>query len=295
MNFKHIGILSIGEMGFHWARLLRRHDVDVVSRTRDRSAVTQKRAENAGVRVVDSAGQLVAECDLIVSLVVPSAAVAVAQTVAAAVAATGRKDLFFLDANAISPMTAAAVHDALHPLGVTCVDGCIIGSASRLAQNAVVYASGEQADAVRQLSAFGFSVKILGPQFGQASSFKILYAGLTKGLQSLLAELLTGARHVGLLDALMERYDQSFPGLVEKVGGSIAALPVHAARRSEEMAELAQTFAHFGLKSEMAPAAERVLKQIAALKAGRIDETGRRQSDLAGTLALFVQKGLFRA
>ena len=52
MAFQRIGILSIGEMGYHWARLLASHGVEVLTYSKGRSEVTRKRAENAGVRFV---------------------------------------------------------------------------------------------------------------------------------------------------------------------------------------------------------------------------------------------------
>ena len=43
MAFQKIGILSIGEMGFHWAKLLKGHGVDVLTYDKDRGEVTRKR------------------------------------------------------------------------------------------------------------------------------------------------------------------------------------------------------------------------------------------------------------
>src|SRR5574341_2131536 len=108
MDFQKIGLLSIGEMGFHWARLLKSHGVEVLTYDKDRGEVSRKRGENAGVKSLPSMSRLVDDAELIVSIVVPSAAKRVAAKVGKAVAKTGRKDLLFLDANAISPMTADA-------------------------------------------------------------------------------------------------------------------------------------------------------------------------------------------
>ena len=44
MSFQKIGILSIGEMGFHWAKLLKSHGVEVLTYDRDRGEVSRKRA-----------------------------------------------------------------------------------------------------------------------------------------------------------------------------------------------------------------------------------------------------------
>ncbi|MEK7782758.1 MAG: DUF1932 domain-containing protein, partial [Candidatus Binatota bacterium] len=292
--FQRIGILSIGEMGYHWARLLASHGVEVLTYTKGRSEVTRKRAENAGVRFVPSLARLVSESDLVVCVVVPSAAKRVAAKVAKALIKVERKNLLYLDANAISPMTAREIEQHLSPASADFVDGCIIGSAAKMGQGTVVYVSGPQAALIQALEQFGFSVRLLGPEIAQASAFKIVYAGLTKGLQGLFVELLIGARKFGLLDEILQQYEESFPGLPGKVGQSIAALPVHAGRRAEEMKELSQTFAHYGLKAVMAPATEKVLKSIAALEAGKASETGERKGNLLETTELFFQRGLLQ-
>lgn len=294
MAFQRIGILSIGEMGYHWARLLASHGVEVLTYGKGRSEVTRKRAENAGVRFVPSLARLVSESDLVVCVVVPSAAKRVAAKVTKALIKVERKNLLYLDANAISPMTAREIEKHLSPASANFVDGCIIGSAAKMGQGTIVYVSGPQAALIQDLEQFGFSVRLLGPEIAQASAFKIVYAGLTKGLQGLFVELLIGARKFGLLDEILKQYEESFPGLPGKVGQSIAALPVHAGRRAEEMKELIQTFAHYGLKAVMAPATEKVLKSIAALEAGKASETGERKGDLLETTELFFQRGLLQ-
>ena len=292
MAFQKIGILSIGEMGYHWACLLKGHGVEVMTSSKGRSELTQRRAENAAVRSV-SLPRLVLEADLVISIVVPSAARKVASQVSKALIKAGRKDCLYLDANAISPMTTSAVEQALVPAEASFVDGSIIGSATKLSQ-AVVYVSGSRAEELRALRDSGFSVEVLGATPGQASAFKIVYAGLTKGLQGLFTELLLGARKFDLLQEILRRYEESFPGLVSKVGRSISALPVHAGRRAEEMRELRATFRHHGLKAVMAPATQKILEQIAVLDCGKPSETGGREGDLLETLELFFQRGLLQ-
>ncbi|MDZ4344882.1 MAG: DUF1932 domain-containing protein [Candidatus Binatia bacterium] len=294
MAFQKIGILSIGEMGFHWAKLLNGHGVEVLTYDKDRGEVSRKRGENAGAKSLPSMARLVREAELIVSIVVPSAAKRVASKVAKAVAKTGRKELLYLDANAISPMTADAIAAVLKPAGVSFVDGCIIGSAARMGKGTIVYVSGPEAQRLQALEAFGIPIRVLGPNTSEASAFKVVYAGLTKGLQGLFVELFMGARRFGLMNEVRAQYEESFPGLLDKISTSIVGLRIHAARRAEEMDELKRTFNHHGMKSFMAPAAQKVLESIAELGAGEASDSGVRQGDLPETLELFYEKGLLR-
>lgn len=295
MGFSRIGILSLGEMGFHWARLLQSHGVEVLTYDKDRGEVTRQRGVNAGVTAVASMEQLVSDCEAIVSIVVPSAAKKVASDVAKAVKGCKRENLLFMDANAISPMTADAIAKTLARSQVQFVDGCIIGSAAKVGKGTMVYVSGPEASRMQELEAFNIPVNVLGAGTNQASAFKIIYAGLTKGLQGLFCELLMGARRFGLLDELRAQYDQSFPGLLDKVAPSIIGLRIHAGRRAEEMDELKRTFNRHGLDSFMAPAAQKVLQAIADLKTGEASATGVREGDLADTLELFFARGLLQS
>ena len=295
MAFQRIGILSIGEMGFHWARLLTGHHVEVLTFDKNRSQTTRRRAAAAGVTSVPSMAKLASASDLIVSLVVPAAAKQVAAELAAALAGIKKKELFFLDANAISPMTAIDLQRTFTTLPATFIDGCIIGSAATLSQGTVLYVSGPEAAKIEPLGDYGFSVRILGREIGQASAFKIIYAGLTKGLQALLVELLAGAKRLNLLDPLIECYDERFPGLVKKVGRGISALTIHAGRRAQEMDELERTLRHYGLRSEMAPAVRKVLESIAGLNLAKATEDGTRKGTLQETLTLLVDNGLLDA
>jgi len=294
MAFQKIGILSIGEMGFHWAKLLKGQGVEVLTYDKERGEVSRKRGENAGVKSLPSMARLVDDAELIVSIVVPSAAKRVAAKVAKAVAKSGRKELLYLDANAISPMTTDAIAAVLKPAGVNFVDGCIIGSAARMGKGTIVYVSGPEAQRLQALEAFGIPIRVLGPNTSQASAFKVVYAGLTKGLQGLFVELLMGARRFGLMNEVRAQYEESFPGLLDKISTSIVGLRIHAARRAEEMDELKRTFNHHGMKSFMAPAAQKVLEAIAELGAGEASDSGVRQGDLLETLELFYEKGLLR-
>ncbi|HVO95491.1 MAG TPA: NAD(P)-binding domain-containing protein [Terriglobales bacterium] len=294
MGFQKIGILSIGEMGFHWAKLLKSHGVEVLTYDKDRGEVSRKRGENAGAKSLASMEELIKAAELIVSIVVPSAATRLAAKVAQAAQAAGRKDLLFLDANAISPMSADEINQTLQPAGVHFVDGCIIGSAAKMGKGTIVYVSGPQAERLRPLESFAIPIKVLGPSTNQASAFKVVYAGLTKGLQGLFCELLMGARRFGLLDEIRAQYEESFPGLLDKVAPSIIGLRIHAGRRAEEMDELKRTFNHHGMQSFMAPAAQKVLEAIAVLDTGRASASGAREGSLAETLELFYEKGLLR-
>ncbi|MFB3108164.1 MAG: NAD(P)-binding domain-containing protein [Candidatus Binatia bacterium] len=294
MSFNQIGILSIGEMGYHWARTLGAHGAKVLTFAGDRSEATQRRAESVGVELVPSLEDLVSRADLIVSIVVPFAAKPVAQGVARALTKRGRSDLLYVDANATSPMTAEEIGRILSRAQARFVDGCILGGAARIDQGTMVYVSGEHASSVVPLNELGLCVKVLGTGLTQASAFKVIHAGLTKGLAGLFTELLVGAEKLGLLDETLEDYERSYPGIASKVGQTMLSLPLHAGRRSEEMVELRETYLHYGLNPIVVPAVEKVLKGIAALKPGEGAGASARAESLVEVIKSFTERGLLR-
>jgi 3-hydroxyisobutyrate dehydrogenase-like beta-hydroxyacid dehydrogenase len=294
MTFENIGILSIGEMGYHWARVLSAHGVKVRTCAEGRSAATRERAHSIGVEFVPTLEELVSKVDLVVSIVVPSAAKPVAEQVARALTRSGRTGMLYVDANAISPMTADALGRIITQAESIYVDGCIIGGASKLDQGTVVYVSGAEAERVSALNESGLQVKVLGTGATQASAFKIIHAGLSKGLAALFTELLVGANALGLLRETLEDYDGNYPGLLQKVGNSIASLPVHAKRRSEEMVELRETFNFYGLKPVLVPSVEALLKKIADLDGGQPVLPGTRRGTLPDTIKVLSDKNFLR-
>jgi 3-hydroxyisobutyrate dehydrogenase-like beta-hydroxyacid dehydrogenase len=284
MNFTNIGIVSIGEMGYHWARVLRSHDVKVLSVVEGRSAATRERAHSVGIELVPSLSELVQRVDLMVSIVVPSAARPVAEETAQALARSGRKGMVYLDANAISPMTAEALDRALAAAQATYVDGCIIGGAAKLDRGTIIYVSGPQADRLDGLNQVGLQVKVLGNDPTQASAFKIIHAGLSKGLAALFTELLVGANALGLLREALDDFEANYPGLLQKISNSITSLPIHAKRRSEEMVELRETFNFYGVNPVLVPSVETLLKKIAELDGGQPSLPGTNRGTLSDTI-----------
>ncbi|MBI2371427.1 MAG: NAD(P)-dependent oxidoreductase [Deltaproteobacteria bacterium] len=286
-----IGILGIGEMGAAWARLLRRHGQEVLTYLDDRSERTKKRAQEAAVASRESVEALVRDADVVVSLVPTSAADPVADAVARAIP-QAHPGLLFVEANAIAPGRVQAIARRIEAAGGRCVDAAVLGLARGIGNGTLVIASGPHAEALQAWSAWGFRVRVLGPEVGQASALKMLNAGLTKGLTALLLELLLTARGLGCLQQVMDWYDEAFGGLVKRVALSITGLPVHARRRAEEMEELAGLMAELDLAPTLAEATRRVLLAVAS--AAPPPESAGHAPEVTELLALLAERGALK-
>jgi 3-hydroxyisobutyrate dehydrogenase-like beta-hydroxyacid dehydrogenase len=261
MHGPTVGILYAGEMGSALGRALAADGPRVVTTLEGRGPRTQRLCREAGLEELPSLASVVRLADLVVSVVPPSAAVAVARSYASLAGdATGR---LYVDANAISPATAAEVGRALAGTGVGYVDAAINGLASALHTGAIVYLSGAHAAEVAQVFGRCLRVQVVGDRPGQASALKGALAGLSKGLTALFVEIAVLARATGLSEPFLERCRSFYPGVLAVVERMLPTYPRHAGRRAEEMAELESFMLGLGLRPDMVRAAGQVTRAVA--------------------------------
>ena len=143
-----IGVIAMGEMGSATARRLHERGATVITQLAGRSAASAARAEKAGAIPVATDDQFAAQADVILSIVPPGDAVALAERLAPAIKRAGRKTLY-VDCNAVSPQTAERIGKALKGTGCTYVDAGIIGPPPGPNSRTIFYASGPGAKRIR--------------------------------------------------------------------------------------------------------------------------------------------------
>jgi len=218
-------------------------------------------AELAGFRTVPSLEALAEQADLILSILVPEAAVALAEAVAEALSNTGCRPVF-ADCNAVSPATSRRIQGIISAAGGRYLDASIIGPPPGQGQPPRFYVSGSDADAMGQLDGRGIAVKWIGSQIGRASAIKMCYAGLTKGTLALHAAVLTSAEALGLSDELRSELAYS-QGQKLKAMEQVRRVPAKAFRWIAEMEEIARTFGSVGVSPDIHSGAAEVFRMIA--------------------------------
>jgi 3-hydroxyisobutyrate dehydrogenase-like beta-hydroxyacid dehydrogenase len=246
MNPRAIGILSPGDMGAAIGRMLRDGGLAVVTCLEGRSDLTRLRAQEAGFRDVPSLDALVAEVDLLLSVLVPAEALPLGGRVAESLRRTGARPVY-ADLNAIAPQTVAQIDRLITEAGARFIDGGIIGGPPRPGSGTRIYVSGPDTAPLEALSACGLNVPVVGPRIGQASGLKMVYAASTKGTTALWTELLVAARALGLDAALLAEFGMSRSDIAKQHMGSIPSMPRRARRWVGEMEEIAATFEALGL------------------------------------------------
>lgn len=244
MALKTVAILSPGDMGEGVGASIKGQGIDVITVLAGRSAETRMRAERGGFREVPDLDTLVAEADLVLSIMPPERAEALADDVAAAMRRTGKTPVF-ADMNAIAPTTARRIAAVIDDAGADYIDGGIIGwPPLKSKADTKLYVSGPSAPLMDALDGNGKKIIQLGDEIGRASAVKMVYASVTKGTDSLLTAAYTTAEALGIRDVLEREWQGD---VLDRMARRVPALPADAGRWIGEMEQIAETYASVGV------------------------------------------------
>jgi 3-hydroxyisobutyrate dehydrogenase-like beta-hydroxyacid dehydrogenase len=245
-----IAIIGYGEVGTILAEDLRQrgHSLAVYDRKCGGAADAAMRAHAAqhGVGWAASSREAVRDASLVLSAVTASQAVAVAQACAPAMA----PGAFFLDFNSASPGAKIQAARLIDAAGGRYVEGAVMTSLPPYRIQVPLLLGGPHAVALLPLlSELGFAPKVASTTLGVASATKMCRSIIIKGLEAMVIESFTTARHYGVEDAVIASLVETYPGIDwEKQGAYLFQRVIeHGRRRSEEVLEVAQTVREAGL------------------------------------------------
>jgi 3-hydroxyisobutyrate dehydrogenase-like beta-hydroxyacid dehydrogenase len=248
----HIGLVGYGEVGRILAEDLRAHGIsvgayDLKLDDEATAALLREHAEQHGVVLASSHAQLAARSDFIVSAVTASQAVPVAEACAPAL----RGGAFFLDFNSASPGAKQRAAQAVNAAGGRYVEGAVMTSVPPYRIKVPLLLGGPDATALEPLiNALGFAAKVSSDQLGVASATKMCRSVMIKGLEAMVIESFTAARHYGVEDAVIASLYETFPGIdwEKQAAYFFQRVIEHGRRRSEEVREVARTVREAGLE-----------------------------------------------
>lgn len=287
-----VGVLYPGEMGAAVASLLRSRGVAVATTTQGRTAATAALGRSSGAVLLDSFSEVVRGSDVLISLVLPSAAEQVAAEYCAA-AHMAPRGAIYVDANSIAPERAARIAARVEAAGRSYVDASINGLAKNLGASGTLFLSGPRAEEVARLFEGAARVKLLGSDVGRASAMKMLLGGLSKGLCALFAELAVLAHEQGMLDEMLEAVGRTYGGVAAVAERMLPTYAVHAERRHTEMSELDATARAAGLTPRVIDGVLAFHEALArAMDSERDEPTGGRAGGAAAGSAAASRPGL---
>ena len=239
-----VGVVSPGAMGSAVARSLATGGAQVVSTVAGRSDRSRRLA--AGLDLAPDLDALVGGVDVVLSIVPPGEALAVARDLAAAAERAGAAPLV-ADLNAVAPATVAEVERVLADTGLELVDGSISGGPPQAGGSTRVYLAGPRASELAGLGGPGLDVRVLLGPVGTASALKMCTASVYKGSVGLLAHALLAARAHGVVDEVLDDLRAAGLGLAAAPAGTLGRAAAKAGRYVPEMREIAATQAAAGL------------------------------------------------
>jgi 3-hydroxyisobutyrate dehydrogenase-like beta-hydroxyacid dehydrogenase len=274
-----VTIIAAGEMGSAVGKRLVDNGVKVMTVLEGRSQASRERAHAAGMAGVSEGEAAVA--DILLSIVPPGEALALAKRLAPILERQNRKPIY-VDCNAVNPATVQRIAKVIADVAVPFVDAGIIGGPpTPQGAGPVFYASGPDASRFAVLGRHGLDVRVLDRPIAAASALKMSYAGITKGFTALGAAMMLASTRGGAAEALRAELAQSQPALFAWLSRQVPRMYPKAYRFVAEMEEIA------GFVGED-PAARRLYDGAAQLYE-RLAEDFRSTKRETGALSAFVK------
>ena len=242
-----IAIVGAGDMGSSVAAELLANGFDVATCLEGRSPRSRQLAARAGMRAVGNLETLVADADILLCIIPPSAAVSFARQTVPLIRKTASEALY-VECNAVAPSTVRDIAEIAANHDVDFQDAGIVGSPPLAGRPPVrFYTSGPHKDALGRIATTRINVKSLGTEIGRASAMKMVYASLTKGTNALRAAAILAAHRLGVSDELRNELAHSLPDVYAGLHNRLPNIACDAARWTGEMREIASTYEAAGL------------------------------------------------
>ncbi|SET20941.1 DUF1932 domain-containing protein [Geodermatophilus poikilotrophus] len=232
----------------------------------------------AGAQPVADVAEL-ADRDVVLSLVTPATALAVAEGLAAVVG----DGVLYVDLNSTAPLVKEAVAAALPAARV--VDGVMTGGGIRLdgSRIPISLAGPDAPEAARLLSGAGFRTGVVGERVGAAAALKMLRSVVVKGLEGLWTEALLAARELDVVEPLIAMVEETLDRWPTRDFATMLVTThvAHAGRRQGEARMVRDTVAGTGVEPFMSTAL--VARQERTARG--LEQAGRRAGEVPPTLA----------
>ncbi|MDH4150034.1 MAG: DUF1932 domain-containing protein [Betaproteobacteria bacterium] len=290
MRFSKIGLMTPGDMGQAVAMQIQARGYTVCTALDGRSERSRTLAREAGLTDLGSIEHLVAECDVVLSIMDPGAALSFARQAAAALCASGGNTLI-VDCNAVAPGTVQEISELIVEAGGRCLDAGIIGPPPRGKASITLFVSGPGAAELMQIAGPQLQVTVMSERIGDASALKMCSGALTKGTQLLWLEVLIAAQRLGIEGFLdRELREGARAEIYHWLQGQLPIMPPKAYRWVPEMREVAKTLAVDGVTPKVFEGMAEICAFVSTTAPGK--ETpeqgrarGRSSTEIVRTLA----------
>ena len=250
-NAISLALIGYGEVGRTFARaLLARGDVEISAYDIlfDDPAIGARRlaeARTAGVVPGRDAADAAARARIVISAVTA----AEAADVAARAAGYLRHDQIFFDINSVSPATKTRSAQLVEAAGARFVEGAVMAAVSGPGLRVPILAGGPAAAAAAEiLNGLGMNIAPVTTEAGRASAMKLCRSIMIKGMEALIIDCATAAKHWNVEREVFDSLHDTFPSIDWPALAVAMAERVrtHGIRRAAEMREAAQMLGDLG-------------------------------------------------
>ena len=232
-----------------------------------------KRMEEVGVTRARSAGEASGGAKFIVSLTSAAAAVGVATGIIGNL----EPGQIYIDMNSAAPTSMTEIDELPRREGVLFCDVSLLGNVPKTGHKTKMMLSGDgAAEFYGFIKDYNTVATLLDTPAGSASAIKMFKSVFSKGLPQLLLECLVPAEEYGVMDIVFDSFKHTFDkqSLEEFADANLYRTLVHAARRSGEMKDVADTVEAMGFGAEVSRAVCTRLNRLASYGyAGRIGDS----------------------
>ena len=263
MTVDKLGFVGFGEAAYHMAKGLLAEGVphiyafDIHSNDAARGPKIQARAQELGLKLMDSSAALAASADILISAVTADQAVRAAEQTGPHLTARH----LYADLNSISPKAKEQVAAAASANGAVFCEIAVMGPIPPYGHKAPLLLGAHGAERFQQIFApLGMRMEIVSTdRVGRAAAVKLFRSIVYKGIEALLFECVLGAGQYGAEERVFASLKESIPGVDWKklADYMVGRVVVHGERRAREMDEVAKTLEELGIEPIMASATAR--------------------------------------
>ncbi len=265
-----VGICGAGMMGSGIGARLVEGGLRVLTVTRSGRS---ENLDELGIEDVGSVDRLVAEADVILSVMGSVDAPGFAGQVADALVRSPRTGLVFAECNLLDPGVSRAIDAQLSALGVRVVDAGICGAPPRPGHAPTVFTSGAHVDTLEFLQGHGFDVWQVGEEIGAATTLKVLSAAGWQGSVALMSSVLVAAHRQGLSKWLLRDLEQHQAALFSWFAPALLDATGKARRWAPDMEVVARLLGSSGASGAYHEAAAGLYDALAQVDLEASDES----------------------
>lgn len=214
------------------------------------------RAAEAGVTLLPSDKEVIADAEIVISAVPLSCAVEACQSAKRFL----RPDQLYVDVSTSPPSSKKLMSEMLDEISVRYIDAAMLGGLPTYKHKVPIIACGKgSVEFKTRMTPFGMNISIIDGDPGAACAVKLVRSIYMKGMTALLIETLEAAHHYNVSERIIASLTDTLDSvpLIYTINDLITGAALHCARRAGELGASIEMLKQAGIDCCMSEAAKR--------------------------------------